>query len=85
MLQDFLGNQYYGHELAPPVKTRLHEIATRITVLIGERDFRGTRLWEQRIADRSPDATLIALPVADHFPMLSAPHPVERILRDVLR
>ena len=85
MLQDFLAIRYFGRQLDPPIKTRLHEIATPITVLIGERDFRGTRLWAQRIADQAPDATLIALPEADHFPMLSAPHQFERILRDVLQ
>jgi pimeloyl-ACP methyl ester carboxylesterase len=85
MLQDFLGGQYLGRELDPPVKTRLHEIATPITVLIGERDFRGTQLWAQRIADRAPNATLTAIPDADHFPMLSTPQQFEGFLRETLR
>jgi 3-oxoadipate enol-lactonase len=84
MLQDFLGSQYLGRELDPPVKTRLHEIATPISVLIGERDFRGTRLWAQRIAHRAPNATLTPIPEADHFPMLSTPRQFERFLRETL-
>lgn len=84
MLQDFLGGQYLGRDLDPPVKTRLHEITTPINVLIGERDFRGTQLWAQRLADRAPNATLTVLPGADHFPMLSTPQQFETILRNIL-
>jgi pimeloyl-ACP methyl ester carboxylesterase len=69
MLQDFLGGEYLGRELDPPVKTRLHEIAAPISVLVGGRDFRGTQLWAHRIADRAPNATLTVIPEADHFPM----------------
>jgi 3-oxoadipate enol-lactonase len=85
MLQDFLGGEYLGRELDPPVKTRLHEIAVPISVLVGERDFRGTQLWAQRIADRAPNATLTLIPQADHFPMLSTPQQFERFLRSTLR
>ncbi len=85
MLQDFLGGEYLGRELDPPVKTRLHEIVTPISVLVGGRDFQGTQLWARRIVDEAPDATLTVIPEADHFPMLSAPEQFERFLRDTLR
>jgi pimeloyl-ACP methyl ester carboxylesterase len=75
---------YFGTELEPPVKTRFREIATPISVLVGGRDFRGTQLWAQRIADQAPNASLTVLPEADHFPMLSAPQQFERFLREAL-
>jgi 3-oxoadipate enol-lactonase len=76
---------YLGSELDPPVKTRFAEIATPISVLVGEHDFEGTRLWAQRIVNQAPNASLTVLPEADHFPMLSAPQQFERILREALR
>lgn len=75
---------YLGRELDPPVRTRFAEITRPISVVVGTRDFEGTRLWAQRIADQAPDATLTVLPDADHFPMLSAPAEFERIVREVL-
>lgn len=75
---------YLGTELDPPVKTRFAEITTPISVVVGGRDFEGTRLWAQRIASQAPDATLTILPEADHFPMLSAPKEFERVVREVL-
>lgn len=76
---------YLGSELDPPVKTRFHEIATPVRVLVGGHDFEGTRLWAKRIVDRAPDASLTVVPEADHFPMFSAPQQFEHFVRDALR
>jgi pimeloyl-ACP methyl ester carboxylesterase len=76
---------YHGTELDPPVKGRFSEIDVPVAVLVGGRDFEGTRLWAKRIADQAPDATHTLLPEADHLPMLSTPQQFERFLRDVLR
>jgi pimeloyl-ACP methyl ester carboxylesterase len=84
MLQDFLGGEYLGRELDPPVKTRFAEITTPVSVLLGGRDFQGTALWARRLVNQAPRATLTVIPDADHFPMLSAPREFERILREVL-
>ena len=73
-----------GGELDPPVKTRFGEIATPVSVLVGGRDFKSTKLWAQRIARQAPDANLTVIPDADHFPMLSAPRQFERFLREAL-
>lgn len=85
MLQDFLGGEYLGRELDPPVKTRFAEITTPVSVLLGGRDFQGTALWARRLANQAPSATLTVIPDADHFPMLSTPQEFERILREVLQ
>ena len=85
MLQDFLGGEYLGRELDPPVKSRFAEITTPISVLLGGRDFQGTALWARRLANQAPSATLTVIPDADHFPMLSTPQEFERILREVLQ
>jgi 3-oxoadipate enol-lactonase len=85
MLQDFLGGEYLGRELDPPVKTRFQEITPPISVLLGGRDFKGSALWAQRLANQAPTATLTIIPEADHFPMLSAPQEFERILRELLQ
>lgn len=85
MLQDFLGGEYLGRELDPPVKTRFAEITVPVSVLLGGRDFQGTALWARRLASQAPSATLTVIPDADHFPMLSAPQEFERILREVLQ
>jgi 3-oxoadipate enol-lactonase len=85
MLQDFLGGEYLGRELDPPVKTRFAEITTPISVLLGGRDFTGTALWARRLVNQAPSATLTVIPEADHFPMLSAPQEFERILRELLQ
>jgi len=85
MLQDFLGGEYLGRELEPPVKTRFREITTPVSVLLGGRDFTGTALWAQRLVSQAPGATLSVIPEADHFPMLSAPQEFERILRELLQ
>jgi pimeloyl-ACP methyl ester carboxylesterase len=66
------------------VQTRFAEIAAPISVVVGGRDFRGTALWAQRLADQAPDASLTVIPEADHSPMLSAPKEFERILREAL-
>jgi len=84
MLQDFLGGEYLGRELDPPVKTRFREITIPISVLLGGRDFTGTALWARRLVTQAPSATLTVIPEADHFPMLSAPEEFERILRELL-
>lgn len=76
---------YLGTELDPPVKTRFAEIATPVSVVVGERDFRGTQLWAQRIVTQAPNASLTVLPEADHFPMLSAPREFERLVLDALQ
>jgi 3-oxoadipate enol-lactonase len=78
-------DDYLGAELDPPVKTRFNEITTPITVLAGERDFKATRLWAQRIADQAPNAVLHLLTAADHFPMLSQPRQFEHYLREALQ
>ena len=75
---------YLGSELAPPVKTRLGEIAAPVSVLVGGRDFEATRLWAGRVASQVPDASLTVIPEADHFPMLSAPRQFELFLREAL-
>lgn len=80
----FALEDYLGSELDPPVKTRFSEIATPVSVLVGGRDFRGTQLWAQRIANQAPDASITVVPEADHFPMLSAPRQFERFLREAL-
>jgi pimeloyl-ACP methyl ester carboxylesterase len=85
MLQDFLGGEYLGRELDPPVKTRFAEITVPVSVLLGGRDFQGTALWARRLASQAPSATLTVIPDADHFPMLSTPQEFERILREVLQ
>jgi 3-oxoadipate enol-lactonase len=85
MLQDFLGGEYLGRELDPPVKTRFGEITTPISVLLGGRDFTGTALWAQRLVNQAASATLTVIPEADHFPMLSAPQQFERIMRELLQ
>ncbi|MGY4765992.1 alpha/beta fold hydrolase [Kribbella sp. CWNU-51] len=64
---------YHGLELDPPVKTRFAELATPISVLIGERDFQGSQLWARRLATQAPNADLTVIPGADHMPMFSAP------------
>ncbi|MGI5180213.1 alpha/beta fold hydrolase [Dactylosporangium sp. CA-152071] len=69
-----------GTELDPPVKHRLHEITTPVSVVVGGHDFAATQLWAERIASRTPGATLTVIPRADHFPMLSAPDPFRRIV-----
>jgi 3-oxoadipate enol-lactonase len=84
-LQDFLGGEYLGRELDPPVRTRFREIATPISVLLGGRDFKGTALWAQRLVNQAPSATLTVIPEADHYPMLSASQEFERILRELLQ
>jgi pimeloyl-ACP methyl ester carboxylesterase len=76
---------YLGSELDPPVKTRFGEIASPISVLVGGRDFEGTRLWAERIVRQAPVASLTVFPEADHFPMLSTPQQFERFLREALR
>lgn len=75
---------YLGSELDPPVKTRFGEIATPISVLVGGRDFEGTRLWAERIVSQARTTSLTTIPEADHFPMLSAPRQFERFLRGTL-
>jgi 3-oxoadipate enol-lactonase len=84
LLQDFMGGEYLGRRIDPPIKTRLHEIATPISVIIGGRDLRTTQLWAQRLVDQAPNAELTVIPEADHFPMLSTPQQFERILRKIL-
>ena len=54
-------------------------------VLVGGRDFEGTRLWAERIVRQAPVASLTVFPEADHFPMLSTPQQFERFLREALR
>lgn len=76
--------EYLGTELDPPVKTRFAEITTPISVLVGGRDFEGTRLWARRIKAQASNASLTLVPEADHFPMLSAPQQFEQFLRQVL-
>ncbi len=76
---------YLGSELDPPVKTRLSEIATPVSVLVGGRDFNGTQLWAQRVATRVPRASLTVIPEADHFPMLSASRQFESFLSKALK
>lgn len=80
----FTLEDYLGRELDPPVKTRFGEIATPLSVLVGGRDFESTRLWADRIVRQAPAASLTVMPEADHFPMLSAPQPFERFLRETL-
>ena len=81
----FTLEDYLGGELEPPVKTRFSEITTPISVLVGGRDFEGTRLWAERIVSQAPVASLTVIPEADHFPMLSTPRQFERFLREVLQ
>jgi 3-oxoadipate enol-lactonase len=76
---------YLGSELDPPVKTRFHEIASPISVLVGGHDFEATRLWAKRMVEQAPDATLTIVPEADHFPMFSAPQQFEHFVREALR
>jgi pimeloyl-ACP methyl ester carboxylesterase len=80
----FTLEDYLGRELDPPVKTRFREIATPVNVLVGGRDFEGTRLWAKRIVGQAPDASLTVIPEADHFPMLSTPPQFEHFLREML-
>jgi pimeloyl-ACP methyl ester carboxylesterase len=80
----FTLEEYLGCELDPPVKTRFGEIATPISVLVGERDFESTRLWARRMVNQAPEAILVVIPEADHFPMLSVPAQFERFLRKAL-
>jgi pimeloyl-ACP methyl ester carboxylesterase len=75
---------YNGVELEPPVKARFAEIAVPIAVFAGGRDFEGTQLWARRLAAQAGQATLLEVPQADHFPMLSAPDRFEQFLRDNL-
>jgi non-heme chloroperoxidase len=75
---------YNGVELDPPIKTRFAELAVPVAVFVGGRDFDGTRLWARRLAAQAPRATLLEVPEADHFGMLSAPEPFERFVRDNL-
>jgi 3-oxoadipate enol-lactonase len=75
---------YLGHELDPPVKTRFGEITAPVSVLVGGRDFEASRLWAQRIVNQAPNASLTLLAEADHFPMLSTPREFERFLRETL-
>jgi len=75
---------YLGSELDPPVSTRLGEIATPISVLVGGHDMTSSRLWAQRIANQAPSASLTVIPEADHFPMLSAPRQFEQLVREIL-
>lgn len=75
---------YLGAELGPPVKTRLGELTRPITVVAGGRDFKTSELWGRRIVREAPDATLVVIPDADHYPMLSTPKEFERLLRDLL-
>lgn len=73
-----------ARELDPPVKTRFAEIAVPVAVLVGARDFEGTRLWADRIADEVPQATLSVIPEADHMPMFSAPAAFQQFVSHVL-
>ncbi|HEY7048464.1 MAG TPA: alpha/beta hydrolase [Jatrophihabitantaceae bacterium] len=77
-------DRYYGTELDPPVKTRFCEMRVPVAVLVGGRDFEGTQRWARRLADEADRASLLVVPEADHFPMLSAPQQFERFLRDAL-
>jgi 3-oxoadipate enol-lactonase len=74
-----------GAELDPPVKTRFREITTPVDVVAGGHDFQATQLWARRLAEQAPDTTLTVIPEGDHFPMLSAPHAFERVVRAALR
>jgi 3-oxoadipate enol-lactonase len=73
-----------GADLAPPVRDRFAELAVPVDVVIGGRDLAATRLWARRLAEQAPQANLIEMPGADHFPMLSAAADFERVLRRVL-
>jgi pimeloyl-ACP methyl ester carboxylesterase len=75
-------DEYLGVELEPPIKTRFAEITVPIAVIVGGRDFEGTRLWARRIVEQAARASLLVVPEADHFPMLSAPQRFEQFLRD---
>ncbi len=79
-----LMEHYHGVELDPPVKTRFAEIATPIAILVGGRDFEGTQLWANRLANQAPQASLLVAPEADHFPMFSAPDRFEQFLRGAI-
>lgn len=74
----------YGVELDPPIKTRFAELTVPIAVLTGGRDFMGTQLWARRLAGQAPDASLLVLPEADHFAMLSAPDDFRRYLAEAI-
>jgi 3-oxoadipate enol-lactonase len=73
-----------GADLDPPVRDRFAELTVPVDVVAGEHDFAGTRLWARRLAAQAPKATLVELPGADHFPMLSAPEAFDRVVRAAL-
>jgi 3-oxoadipate enol-lactonase len=73
-----------GADLDPPVRDRFAELTVPVDVVAGEHDFAGTRLWARRLAAQAPKATLVELPGADHFPMLSAPEAFDGVVRAAL-
>jgi pimeloyl-ACP methyl ester carboxylesterase len=57
----------------PPTFDRLHEIAVRTVLMVGDLDHPALVAADLAVAERIPDCELVLMPGVDHLPMLREP------------
>jgi len=78
---DAQSNESAFQESKAPTYDRLHEIATKAVLIVGDRDRASMIAADEAAAARIPGCRLISMPGVDHLPMLREP---DWVLRTIL-